>query len=195
VRPRTVGPNPAEIITIDAMAYGRTVTINDQVATGGRPTDGLRFATFLGDQGPDRGIFPSSGPRPKPHEWAFVAVAYDDSNHRVSLFVEDKSLHDGRGGLVEDRTIGVQFGPCHPFIRLGRHAESKAGVVDAFDGDIDSLFVFAEALNAAELEGIRKHGLSGISAVAEGMAISEESRQTTPGKNNSVREIRSGGVE
>jgi hypothetical protein len=168
VRPRTVGPNPAEIITIDSKGYGRTLTINNRAGDAGRVSDVFRFATFLGDQGVDRGIFPSSGPLPKPNEWTFVAVAYDDSNHRISLFVEDKSLHGGRGGLVEDRTIGIQFGESNPFIRLGRHADWDADCTDAFDGDIDNFFVFRETLDAEVLEQIRQQGAAGILAIARG---------------------------
>jgi hypothetical protein len=168
VRPRAVGPKPAEIITNDSMGYGRTVTINDRVGVDGQTTGVFRFAAFLGDQGPDRGIFPSSGPLPTPHAWTFVAIVYDDSSHRVCLFVEDKSLHGNRGGLVEDRTIGVQFGPCHPFIRVGRHADWEFDCADAFDGDIDNLFIFPEVLSARELERVRRDGCAGILAIAQG---------------------------
>jgi hypothetical protein len=168
VRPRTVGPKSAEIITTDSAGYGRTITINDQFGTGGQAAGEFRFAAFLGDQGLDRGIFPSSGPRPKPNVWTFVAAVYDDSIHRVCLFVEDKSLHGGRGGLVENRTLGAQFGPCHRFIRLGRHADWQYDTTDPFDGDIDNVFLFRDALSAGELERIRTHGSAGILAVARG---------------------------
>ena len=107
-----------------------------------------------------------------------MAAVYDDGVHRVSLYVEDKSLRNAGGGLVMDRTLGAEFGPCTPFIRVGRHITTNLfGPVvgeQPFDGDIDNIFVFREVLGMRELESIRKYGATAILAFARGEALPAE---------------------
>ena len=101
-----------------------------------------------------------------------MASVYDDTDHRVSLFVEDKSLRNGKGGLVEDRMIGTHFRPAREYIRVGRHD----GGIQPFDGDIDNVFVFRELLSIQDLELIRQHGAAAITALAKGEPLPEERR-------------------
>jgi len=174
VRPRTLGPDYAEILSTDISGYGRTLTIDDRAGETTPTPSRLRFAAFLGSEGTDRGVLPSTGPLPRVGEWTFVAGTYDDIDHRVGLFVEDKALHGGRGGMVEDRMIGTHFSPAREHIRVGSHG----GGIQPFDGDIDNVFVFREILNIEELEFIRNYGAAAIAALAKGELLPEERRET-----------------
>ena len=164
VRPRKIGPDRGEILSTDIFAFGRTLTIDDRGRNVVDSPNDLRFSTFLGNEGPDRGIFSSTGPLPREKTWTFVAGVYNESLHRVSIYVEDKNMNDGNGGLAEEHTIGAIFGKCNSSIRVGRHAK----MVEAFDGEIDNIFIFADVLNTQELETIRVHGVAGIKAIAQG---------------------------
>ena len=174
VRPRIVGPAYMEILSTDITGYGRTLTMDDRSGEAPTTPGKLRFAAFLGDAGTDKGVLSSSGPLPQANQWAFVATVYDDIDHRASLFVEDKSLLNGKGRLIEDRTIGVHFGPSNPWIRVGRHSGDNS---EAFDGDIDNVFIFRELLGVKELELIRQYGAAAITALAKGELLPEERRE------------------
>ncbi len=176
VRPRTIGPDYMEILSTDITGYGRTLTIDDRAGEVPAVPNKLRFAAFLGNEGTDKGVLPSSGPLPQANQWTFVASVYDDIDHRVSLFVEDKTLHNGKGGLIEDRTIGVHFGPAIARIRVGGH-DSQGTPFQPFDGDIDNVFVFRELLGIKELELIRQYGATAITALAKGELLPEERRE------------------
>ena len=153
--------------------YGRALAIADrEIDYDWQHTGKFCFAVFLGGAGVDRGVFSSSGPRPVPNVWTFVAGVYDDPNHRAIIFVEDKSLNGGAGGLVENRTIGTGFFPCHVSVRVGRHPSGpgviEQGIVEPFDGEIDNVFIFGALLNARALELIRRHGAAAVLALARG---------------------------
>jgi hypothetical protein len=171
VRPRTIGPANAEILSTDIRGYGRTLTIDRRIGKDEQPSGAFRFAAFLGEEDLGRGVFPSTGPLPKPGVWTFVAAVYDGSVPRASLYVED-TRRRGAGGLVEDRMIGGHFGPATNFIRVGRHAGGMS--VEAFDGDIDNVFIFRGALGIQELELICKQGATAIIALGKGERLTED---------------------
>ncbi len=172
VRPRSVGPSYNEILSSDNMGYDRMLTIDARVGNQETKPRELRFAAFLGTGG----VLSSRGPLPKVGRWTFVAAVHDGTNRTVSLYVEDPSRNDGRGGLVRDTVEDVQFGECNPFVRIGGHATAP----QPFDGEIDNVFIFSAALSAAQLEQIRSQGKSGILAIASGQSAEGESVETSP---------------
>jgi hypothetical protein len=184
VRPRVLESRPIEILSTDIVDYGRAMLIDNRESTQSYRHDGPRFAVFLGMMGVDRGVFSPSGPEPLINAWTFVAATYDNAVHRVILYVEDPRLHNGRGGLVESRTIGAEFGRSNPFISVGRHAASDLynpdWHQDAFDGDIDNVFVFREMLTLEQLEMIREHRSAAIIALAKGESLPEKGKAKRP---------------
>jgi len=174
VRPRLTVDKRSNIFSTDIRGYSRTLTIDNRDRMNNSPTEDFRLAAFIGDVGPDRGIFKSTGPLPKPNTWTFVAAVYDDSSHRAVLYVEGPSANDGKSCLIEDRTIGVQFGSAAgntaDHIRVGRRCNANLlpSQTEPFDGDIDNVFIFSDVLGIKELETIRKNGATAIIALSKG---------------------------
>ncbi len=182
VRPQKVGSTQCEILSTDNYdleGYDRALTIDDRL--GIDPVDGkqiprtnvFHFSAFRGNYA-GGGILFSDGPRPEVGRRMFVAAVYDQKRETIAIYVEDRKMNAGRGGLVANRSAPARIGSSNYFVRLGRHANG----IEPFDGEIDNVFIFGAALGAVQLEAIRAGGAKAILAIARGEDAKEETRKT-----------------
>lgn len=150
VRPRSANHRVAEILSTDNDDCDRALAIDDRA--GIVPTGEFRFAAFAG---PKLRTVSVRRPLPSPGEWAFIAATYRQPLKLMALYVEDRSLNNGEGGLVSEIFGDAEIGPSLPFVRVGNRA---ASFNEPFAGEIDDVFLIRGALSHRELESVRAAG-------------------------------------
>lgn len=163
VRPAKPIERASEILSTDDMDYDRVLTVDGRVGLGG--TSEYRFAAF---GGPAVGAIVVDRPRPKAGQWTFLAAVYRQATGTVALYVENPELRKGRGGLVSEIAGNAKIGPSYRFVRVGARVPTQLGHPGSFCGEIDNVFLFADALGHKELEAIRTGGATSILALATG---------------------------
>lgn len=78
--------------------------------------------------------------------WQFIAAVYDESVNQAILYVDGAS-----------QVFATNFGLGHAFLRIG----SNPSFGEYFDGIIDNVFIYNEALTVADLDNIRRNGIGG----------------------------------
>ncbi len=163
VRPTAIAAEAnQEIFSTGNGGYDRALTIDHRGAP--RPT----WALFTGS-----GVHHSSAPLAEANQWRFVAAVYDQAAQTATLYVEDPALNAGKGGLVVDRVDHANIGASRRFVRVGNHTGRYR---EPFAGEIDNVFLFADALTAEQLEQIRREGQAGIFKLAQPNGSSTESQ-------------------
>ena len=76
-------------------------------------------------------------------EWIFLAAVYDQDDRTMTLYMDDMSY-----------TVPTSFGPSARHLKIGGNPVWG----EYWEGDIDNVFVFDQALSAAEIEAIRLGG-------------------------------------
>jgi len=138
-----------EILSTDNGGYDRVLTTDDR---GGGSN--VTFATFRGSPG----VLKSSA-QAATGQWQFVASVYDEAADTVTLYAQDPVT----GDLVVD-SASTSVGASQNYIRVGAHP----GGAEPFLGQIDSVFVFNETLEARDIQSICDHGVEGFSDLRRG---------------------------
>jgi len=81
------------------------------------------------------------------NSWAFVAVVYDQNAQKVTLYVNGNTM--SKSGILENG---------YTFLRIG----SNPGFGEYFEGTIDDVFFYDEALTTAQLDNIMTNGVSPV---------------------------------
>jgi len=121
-----------KVISHDNGGYDRTLGIDTRAGGGWSAFTG---SGVLGNQPVSTG------------SWQFVAVTYDQVAQNIMLYV------DG----VTQSTAGIQ-GTGHATTRIGGNPSFN----EYFNGRIDDVFFYDEALSIAELDDIRLNGVSAV---------------------------------
>ncbi len=109
--------------------------------------NGIGWSAFCGPTGGILGAVPSVNGK-----WTFVAAVYDQVAQTVKLQVDDMVLTKG----------GVTLGPGESKLYIG----GNPTFYDFFDGIIDNVFIFGDALTDKQLAYIRSNGAAAILAAA-----------------------------
>ncbi len=121
------------VLSGDNGGFDRTINIDSRAAG--------NWSTFTGT-----GVF-NSGVNPSTTDWTFLAAVYDESSDSLTYYVNNQSF-----------STTTNFGSSNNFFEIGRNPVS--GGVEHFDGLIDNIFVYDEALSAQEITNIRQNGFS-----------------------------------
>ena len=159
VRPTKIGQLHREVLSTDNGGFDRVLTIDSRV--GGTPLQpgAMRYAAFAGA---GKGVLPSSASLPSIGQWTFLAAVYLHHARTVTLYVEDRKLNGGQGGLVKDVARETAIGPSGTFVRIGMHAHDAQ---EPFAGEIDNVFLFNTALSTTAIEAIRTGGAEELKAL------------------------------
>lgn len=118
-----------KVLSHDNAGFDRTIGMDTR--TGGT------WSTFTGSG--VSGVYTIN-----PGTWQFIAGVYDETINQTLLYVD--------GGAT---VFASSFGPGHAFLRIG----SNPSFVEYFDGIIDEVFIYDEALTITELNDIRRDGI------------------------------------
>ena len=151
-------------LTMGAWVYSRKIPVfNDWMEAMSDGFRGLIIESrwigpgFWGAKSTNYGV-PIGNDRDTFGEWAFVAAVYDDVADTVTLYVNDQ-VFSGTTQITYD--IYNNF-----FIGASASKPSTYPPERFFDGLIDNVFVFGEALSPAQIDTIRVNGRTGIEQVA-----------------------------
>lgn len=156
VKTASLDPGLRKVIGHDNGGWDRTIGLDSRsVAAGGPLPDGtLRYMAFTGGNnfGPSQG---DPAPTPTSTEaWTFLAVDYDQSNGRLSLYVDlDVSDTSDDLQIVEQQTL---MGDGFNTVSIG--SLSPAGPGEGWVGAIDTVFFVNGALDLATMNAIRAGG-------------------------------------
>ncbi len=123
-----------QIISHDNGGYDRSLGIDYRGGSTG-------WSAFSGTGGV-LGAFPVTI-----EQWTFVAVVYDESSQNVMLYVDGQSMSE-----IGDLSDGNNF------LYIG----SNPGFGEYFQGTIDEVFFFDEALTKSQLDNIMNNGVSSV---------------------------------
>jgi autotransporter-associated beta strand protein len=133
VKPTNTNPIRA-VLSADDGGYDRDIDIDYR--GNGVP----EWSAFTGN-----GVV-GSGVAPSPTDWVFVAAVYDEAQAVMTLYVGDTAV-----------TATTSFGPSFNFFDIGHNPGSG----EFFEGAIDNVFVYGDALTASQIADIRTQGFSG----------------------------------
>jgi len=125
------------ILSHDNCCFDRQLGIDNRTMDGG--TAGWSWAAFAGDYGNE--VLNSGAEIKTDGSWQFVAVRYDGSE--VTLFVDDQAF------VANDRTADGES-----LARIGGNPNYD----HYFQGKIDNLFLYTDALTDTEIRHIRDFG-------------------------------------
>ena len=128
-------PGARQVISHDNFGFDRSLGM-DTRSGGSVPQD---WATFTGS-----GVL-SSGIDVALSEWVFLAVVYDNTLGTTRLHVDGSNFSAGNTTGAGNTFTRIGGNPC-----CGEH----------FEGSIDNVFFFDEALTIDELEDIRRNGIN-----------------------------------
>ena len=121
-------------------SFDRHIGFDTRGVTGGGTPE---WAAFTGS-----GVL-ASGVDVVPGEWVFIAAVFDQSAGVVRLHVDDQV------------TVGAGvYGSGFTIARIG--SNPRNGGNEFFDGRIDNIFIYDEALTDSQIENIRLQGMSAI---------------------------------
>jgi len=123
-----------QVISHDNGGYDRSLGIDQRGGSTG-------WSAFSGS-GEVLGGFPVTT-----EQWTFVAVVYDESSKNVMLYVDGQTMSE-----TGDLSNGKDF------LRIG----SNPGFGEYFQGTIDEVFFFDEALTKSQLDNIMNNGVSSV---------------------------------
>jgi hypothetical protein len=132
VKPSNTNPIRA-VLSADDGGYDRDIDIDYR--GNGVP----EWSAFTGNGVVGSGVAPSTT------DWVFVAAVYDQAQAIVTLYVGDTAV-----------TATTSFGPSYTFFDIGHNPGSG----EFFEGAIDNVFVYGEALTASQIADIRMGGFS-----------------------------------
>jgi hypothetical protein len=133
VKPSSTNPIRA-VLSADDGGYDRDIDIDYR--GNGVP----EWSAFTGN-----GVV-GSGVAPSPTEWVFVAAVYDQTQAVMTLYVGDTAV-----------TATTSFGQSFNFFDIGHNPGSG----EFFEGAIDNVFVYGDALTPSQMADIRTQGFSG----------------------------------
>ncbi len=166
VCPAVVDRQPREIFSTDNGGYDRVLGLD----TRGGPQYG--WVAFTG-----RGVLQSPAPTPQAGQWYFVAGVYDQEAHTAQLYVKDLSLAAADHRLLQVSCDTTWITESQRFLRVGRHA---GHFQMPFQGELDNVFVVAEALSREQLDAISEGGEATIRKMAGLAAPQPSDAQTNP---------------
>jgi hypothetical protein len=140
VMPISTAPISA-VLSADNGGFDRDIDIDNR---GGSTS----WSAFTGSGVLGSGVTPSSS------GWTFLAAVYDQSANSMTFYVN---------GLSFTTTTG--FGSSWPFFDIGNNPSFG----ESFNGLIDNVFVYNQALSSSEIATIRANGFGG--AVPEPSAL------------------------
>ena len=123
------------VLSADNGGFDRTINIDSRAAG--------NWGAFTGT-----GVF-NSGVNPSTTDWTFLAAVYDESSDSLTYYVNEQSF-----------STSTNFGTSNNFFEIGRNPFT--GGVEHFDGLIDNVFVYNQALSAQEISNIRTSGLASV---------------------------------
>lgn len=135
------------IISHGDAGYDRQLGIDNRINN--EITGNYGYAAFYGSpyDGTNEKAVLNSGITPVIDDWVFLAVTYDGEN--VSLWVDDDVFSH-----VDNTDLGIGLS----FTTIGRNPTFGK----YFEGQIDNLFFFDEALSSSRIEGIRLGGAEAV---------------------------------
>ncbi len=147
VRTSTLDPGLRKVIGHDDGGWDRTIGLDD------RDNGVFRYTAFIGN-GP-----PAQGP-PGPvstEDWTFLAVAYDQPNNEVSIYVDNELVS---AELLTGVAVPTAMGNGNTAVAIGGISPVNAN--EGWQGEIDNVFFVSRILSAQELSDIRTLGRDGI---------------------------------
>lgn len=131
VKPSVLG-GIQPVLSNDDGGFDRQIGIDNRLGAG--------WAGFTGTGVLSTSILPSAG------QWTFLAAVYDQSQSRMTIYVDGQS-------------VGAQtsFGASPNALAIGRNLSFPI----FFNGMIDNVFVYDEALSAARIADLRATGFPG----------------------------------
>ncbi|HEX2748565.1 MAG TPA: LamG-like jellyroll fold domain-containing protein [Verrucomicrobiales bacterium] len=156
VRTDLITSGTRKILGHDNGDWDRTIGLDN------RTPATLRYTTFVGND-PINNLGPLKG-TPGPvniTDWTFVAAVYDQEAKTVSMYVdlEATSTADALVAVTEPGS----FGPGATTFAIGGISPANTG--EAWDGVIDNVFVYNEALPPEKLTLIRNRGLNELKGI------------------------------
>ena len=149
VRTDTIASGLRKVLGHDNGAWDRTIGLDN------RNPGLVRYTSFTGDD-PVNGSGPVEGtPRPlNTTNWTFLAAAYDQPSKKVTVFVDldASTTNDPLVAVTESAGFGVGFNT----FAIGDIRPDATS--EPWNGMIDSVFVFDEALEVAALTALRNQG-------------------------------------
>jgi len=121
------------VISSDNGGYDRAINIDNR--------GGSTWSVFTGSNVQGSGVTPSTS------SWTFLAAVYDQATASMTFYVDGQAL-----------SFSTNFGSSETYFDIGRNPLRKG--VDYFQGLVDNVFVFDEALTASQIATIRSNGFS-----------------------------------
>ncbi|MEI8082726.1 MAG: LamG-like jellyroll fold domain-containing protein, partial [Actinomycetes bacterium] len=152
VKPSSTNPIRA-VLSADDGGYDRGIDIDY------RGNGAPEWSAFTGN-----GVL-GSGVAPSPTDWVFVAAVYDQAQAIVTLYVDGTSV-----------TATSSFGSSFTFFDIGHNPGSG----EYFEGAIDNVFVYGDALTASQIADIRTRGFSGGNSAALSFEFTLDTQAAAP---------------
>ncbi|MEI8319231.1 MAG: LamG-like jellyroll fold domain-containing protein, partial [Planctomycetia bacterium] len=152
VKPSSTNPIRA-VLSADDGGYDRGIDIDY------RGNGATEWSAFTGN-----GVL-GSGVAPSPTDWVFVAAVYDQAQAIVTLYVDGTSV-----------TATSIFGSSFTFFDIGHNPGSG----EYFEGAIDNVFVYGDALTASQIADIRTRGFSGGNSAALSFEFTLDTQAAAP---------------
>ncbi len=148
VRSSTIDAGQRKVIGHDNGGWDRTIGLDS------RQPDELRYTSFVGNGPP---VADTPGPE-NIDQWAFIAAVYDQSNNKVTVYVDTDAKTIGDSPVAVASATG--FGPGHATASLGSVRPDNPN--EGWIGQIDNVFVFDRLLPPEEIAEIRDGGFESI---------------------------------
>ncbi|MBL9169757.1 MAG: choice-of-anchor D domain-containing protein [Verrucomicrobiales bacterium] len=146
VRTESLIPGLRKIMGSDNGGWDRTLGLDDREGP-------FRYTSFIGNGPPATG---TPGPK-STNQWSFVAASYDNDNAVATIYVDqDAATLEALDGVV----VPTGFGPGLITLSIGNLRTDTAD--EGWQGDIDNVFVFDEALSPEQIAAIRDGGRTAI---------------------------------
>lgn len=129
-----------QVLSTDNGGYDRSLGIDN------RGGGGTSLSAFTGSGVVGSGVAPSTS------QWTFIAATYDQSINSMTLYVSSQSS-----------TVTTSFGSSQTFFDIGNNPQ----VGEYFNGEIDNVFVYDQALTAGQIATVQSNGFPAATAVPE----------------------------
>ncbi|MFN0125063.1 MAG: LamG-like jellyroll fold domain-containing protein [Verrucomicrobiales bacterium] len=157
VRTNSLDAGLRKVLGHDDGAWDRTLGLDNRA-----PDGNFRYTSFTGND-PVNASGPVEG-TPAPDSttaWSFICAAYDQTAKTVAIYVDidASTTADALVGVTEPAGFGAGF---TTFAIGGLRPDNAA---EAWDGAIDQVFVYDEALTSEKVTRIRNRGLAELQGV------------------------------